>query len=113
MVFEQLVQRDDDGSDEGPILREGLGRNEHESRITSACRPVPLIKGDKVLDVGRYQCAASRRGRPEHLLVGQSSHRAVFYHCHDIVAAGSELRCDRAARHLVKEKRGCHEPADE
>src|ERR1039457_4808288 len=75
--------------------------------------PVPLIKGDEVLDVGRYQCAASRCGRRKHLLVRQGSHRAVLYRGHDIVAARSELSCDRAAQHLIKEKRGCHELAGE
>jgi hypothetical protein len=109
LVFEQLVQRDDDGSNEGPILREGLGRHEHESRMASPRCPVPLIKGDEVLDVGRYQCAVSLCGRRKHLLVGQSDHRAVLYRGHYIVAARSELTCDRAAQHLIKEKRGCHD----
>jgi hypothetical protein len=113
LVFEQLVQRDDDGSDEGPIPREGLGRHQHESRMASPRCPVPLIKGGEVLDVGRYQCVASRCGRRKHLLVRQGSHRAVLYRGHDIVAARSELSCDRAAQHLIKEKRGCHELAGE
>ncbi len=107
--IEESLERCGNRRGERPVLREGLSRDENETRVRVPGGAVHAVQRNEVLDIGRDERAPFRGRVCEELIIRERDQRGVSHYRDHVVITGPKPLGNAVREHLVKQNWRAHE----